>query len=99
MPFGRGRNWFGRGFWKRGFYGAPGSYGGFGGFRGYWGRGRGRGLGNPFPFYRRVPWLPRGWWAAPSYGQVGYTSPDRTGWGWGIPQQPQQGWTPGIWRY
>ncbi len=34
---------------------------------GYWGRGRGfwgwgRGWGNPYPFCRFYPWLPRGWW-------------------------------------
>ena len=44
MP--RGRNFWGRGFWKWG-YGYP-----------YFGFGR----GNPFPFCRWFPWLPRGWW-------------------------------------
>jgi NAD-dependent dihydropyrimidine dehydrogenase PreA subunit len=39
-----------------------------GGYRG-WGRGRGRGpgrgwgRGNPYPFCRFYPWLPRRWWA------------------------------------
>lgn len=31
----------------------------------YGGRGRGfggRGFGNPYPFCRFYPWLPRGWW-------------------------------------
>ena len=41
------------------------------GWGGGWGRGRGwgRGLGNPYPFCRNFPWLPRWWWAAPYAGQ------------------------------
>jgi hypothetical protein len=36
---------------------------GFG--RGFWsgfGPGRGMGMGNPYPFCRNFPWLPRRWW-------------------------------------
>jgi len=49
-----------------------------------WGRGRGFGWygygwpgwtawpgwgrGNPYPFCRRFPWLPRGWWRMPWMG-------------------------------
>ena len=55
MP--RGRNFFGRGFWWRGYYGySLGGYPYFGGWGG----------GNPFPFCRNFPWLPRWWWATPS---------------------------------
>jgi hypothetical protein len=38
---------------------------GFG--RGY--RFSGRGLGNPYPYCRWYPWLPRRWWAYPAYTQ------------------------------
>ncbi len=42
----------------RGFFGA--GYGmGLG--RGLWGFGRG--MGNPYPFCRFFPWLPRWWWS------------------------------------
>lgn len=56
MPrFGRGGGGFGRGWGLgRGYW--PGS--GFG--RGY---GMGRGMGNPYPYCRFYPWLPRRWWA------------------------------------
>lgn len=57
MWFGRGRNWFGRGFWK---------WGAYGGFRSPY-PGGGWGRGNPYPFCRRFPWLPRGWWMMPHY--------------------------------
>ena len=54
--------------------------------RGWFGRGGGRGRGNPYPYCRFYPWLPRRWWAygtgfyprfyggAPSvpYGASGY---------------------------
>lgn len=46
---------FGRGFWSgwgRGF--------GRGRFGGWFGPGWGR--GNPYPFCRFFPWLPRRWW-------------------------------------
>ena len=70
----RGFFW-GGGFWGRGGYGWPG----FG-----WGR------GNPYPFCRAFPWMPRGWWAlglnpysygytstatAPYYGSTSYWTP------------------------
>ena len=57
----RGRGWFGWG--------------------GGWGRGLGRGLGrgmgwgNPYPFCRNFPWLPRWWWATPYAGQYAATIP------------------------
>ena len=48
--FGRGRGGgFGRGYW-------PGA--GFG--RGF---GMGQGMGNPYPYCRFYPWMPRRWWA------------------------------------
>ena len=48
--------------WGRGF----GWYGWYG-----WGR------GNPYPYCRRFPWLPRGWWwsGAACYGSSYYGSP------------------------
>jgi len=53
MP--RGRNYFGPGFWKGGPGSAPWAGGGWGG-------------GNPSPFCRFFPWLPRRWWAFPGAG-------------------------------
>ena len=32
------------------------------GWHGWGGRGGGWGWGNPYPFCRTYPWLPRGWW-------------------------------------
>jgi len=52
-----------RGF--RGRFWGPG-YSGWGGF---WGR------GNPFPFCRFFPWLPRWWWASPYFSQYASTLP------------------------
>ncbi len=54
-------------------------YGGFWGYGYGWGRGWGRGRGwgggwgrgNPYPFCRAFPWLPRGWWAMPWAAQYG----------------------------
>lgn len=41
--------------------------------RGWSGRGRmGGGRGNPYPYCRFYPWLPRRWWASPYVGR--YTS-------------------------
>jgi len=34
--------------------------------RGFW-FGWGRGFGNPYPFCRWFPWLPRWWWTYPYY--------------------------------
>ena len=68
MPFGRG--WFGRGGFGMGR--GMGLGRGFGMGRGmFFGRGSGMGMGrgNPYPFCRLYPWLPRRWWA---YGG-GYT--------------------------
>ena len=57
----RGRNFWGPGFWKFGYLGYP-YYPNYFGFP-FWGRGR----GNPFPFCRWFPFLPRGWWAMPFF--------------------------------
>jgi len=66
----RGRHFFGRGFWKWGYPFYTGFYQGpF-----YFGRGR----GNPYPFCRYFPWLPRWWWAygpTRGYGWVDYGMP------------------------
>lgn len=81
MLYGRGRDWFGRGFWKWGSYGAgPGGFGG-----GAYGRpfGGGRGRGNPYPFCRCFPGLPRGWWWTRSFegvqGLTGMSGEDELG--------------------
>jgi len=62
--FGRGAGFFGGGF-GRGYYGA-----GYG--RGIGWFGFGRGFGNPYPFCRWFPWLPRRWWAYPAFTQPYY---------------------------
>jgi hypothetical protein len=85
MPFGRGR---GRGFFSRGF--APWSFGayGYGGYPAYgypYFRG---GRGNPFPFCRNFPWLPRWWWASPYAGQYAGTIP----YPGGFPSVQPYGW-------
>ena len=102
MPFGRGRNWFGRGFWK---WRATGTavpywgYGGYGGYGGYWGR------GNPYPFCRRFPWMPRGWWAMPTHAPwSGYPAGVGLPYGGYSPAYGQAGfisptYTPGIWPH
>jgi hypothetical protein len=61
MGMGRG-GWFG---WGPGM--GMGRGGGFGWGRGF---GMGWGRGNPYPFCRTFPWMPRGWWAwgASPYG-------------------------------
>ncbi|MGQ9631278.1 MAG: hypothetical protein ACUVXI_13360 [bacterium] len=66
MP--RGRNFFGPGFWWRGAL----TYGGF------WGGG----WGNPYPFCRNFPWLPRWWWATPQAGMYALTIPYYAGYGY-----------------
>jgi len=38
--------------------------------RGRWWFGWGRGFGNPYPFCRWFPWLPRWWWAYPAYSPL-----------------------------
>ena len=71
--------------WWRGF--------GFWGFGRGWGRGWGR--GNPYPFCRMFPWLPRGWrWAAPyaPYYGYGYWPYAGYGWGWGYGNYPYYWW-------
>ncbi|NOY77452.1 MAG: hypothetical protein GXO76_06230 [Calditrichaeota bacterium] len=62
---------------------------GFGGM-GY-GFGRGRGWGNPTPYCRAYPWLPRGWWAYPQYNQWSSNQ-----WSSGAPIPPY-GWQAGGW--
>jgi len=79
MPNGRGR---GRGFFRRGF--APWGFGayGYGGYPAYgypYFRG---GRGNPFPFCRNFPWLPRWWWATPYAAQYAGTIPYMGGYPW-----------------
>lgn len=52
--------------------------------RGFFGRGLwgfGRGMGNPYPFCRFYPWLPRGWWRY-GYWPYGHFS------GYGTPMPP-----------
>jgi len=104
MPFGRGRNWFGRGFWKYGAlggtpYGGLPFYGGRGRGMGM-GRGRGMGRGNPYPFCRNFPWLPRGWWTVPGYAGMGAYGAPVPGYGTAYPQPGfgQWGMTPGVWQ-
>jgi len=62
MPWGRG---FG---WRAGWYGY--------GWPGYgwsaWSTWPGWGRGNPYPFCRRFPWLPRGWWRMPYWPMYSY---------------------------
>ncbi len=43
--------------------------------RGWFGRGVSRGRGNPYPFCRNFPWLPRWWWATSYAGQYAATIP------------------------
>ena len=70
MPWGcgRGRGWrwwyyaTGMPGWMRASYGLPA----FGGFWPGWGR------GNPYPFCRWFPWMPR-WWCTGIYGPVQWT--------------------------
>ena len=49
-----------RGFGGRGFWG------GWYGWGGFW-------RGNPYPFCRFFPWLPRWWWASPYISQYAST--------------------------
>ncbi|HEC79463.1 MAG TPA: hypothetical protein ENI34_10060 [candidate division WOR-3 bacterium] len=61
MPFGRGFRWWGFNFGPYNYPVHP--------FMGWPGR------GNPFPFCRNFPWLPRWWWASPYAGQYAATIP------------------------
>ena len=45
------------------------------GWGGSWGWRPGRGRGNPYPFCRNFPWLPRRWWAAPYTDYYGAATP------------------------
>lgn len=40
-----------------------------------WGGGLGWGRGNPYPFCRFYPWLPRRWWATPYTSRYAATIP------------------------
>ena len=83
MPNGRGR---GRGFWP--YYGT--SYG----MWPYWG-----GRGNPYPFCRNFPWLPRWWWASPYAYQYASTVPYLGGYGYpAAPYAGGYGYSP-AWPY
>jgi hypothetical protein len=75
MPFGRG--WFGRGGMGlgRGMGYGPGMGRGMGYGRGM---GPGMGRGNPYPYCRFYPWLPRRWWA---YGGGYYPGRQLQGYG------------------
>lgn len=61
-----------RGWFWRAAYGAPGAYGPG------WGLGWGF-RGNPYPYCRWFPWLPRWWWALPgayrAWAPWGYPGP------------------------
>jgi len=55
--------------------------------------GWGRGFGNPYPFCRWFPWLPRWWWAHPAFTTMLY---------YGAPRlAPYAGYWPAsrIWPY
>lgn len=54
-------------------------YPGFG-FSGYYG-GYGWGRGNPYPYCRNFPWLPRGWWAYGNYSPYAASYPNASGYG------------------
>jgi len=65
--------------------------------RGWFGRGIGWRRGNPYPFCRNFPWLPRWWWATPYAGQyaatipyMGYSSPVYGA--YYPPYRPYRGW-------
>ncbi len=53
--------------------------------RGWGGSG---GWGNPYPFCRFFPWLPRMWWATPYAGRYAATIPYR---GYGYPYYSGRG--------
>ncbi len=56
----------------------------------------GGGRGNPYPYCRFYPWLPRRWWAYPGYGNYGAMYPGAYGsgaWPGGHPASTQ--WVPG----
>ena len=78
MPWGWGgrgwRNWYyatGMPGWVRASYGLPAWGAGWRfSYSGFW---PGWGRGNPYPFCRWFPWLPRWWWTG-MYGPVQWTS-------------------------
>ncbi|MGB4503546.1 MAG: DUF5320 domain-containing protein [Syntrophaceticus sp.] len=81
----RGRNYFGPGFWK----GGPGpAWEGRGCSQG-WGLGR----GNPSPFCRFFPWLPRRWWAASGNASGPWAAaPEDVAGPWAATPTPGEGW-------
>lgn len=76
MP--RGRNFFGRGFWKAGYYGYPFPMGG--------GRGSGRGVCRGMYPYWAAPYVPNYPPAYPSFYRGGFYPPTYAGYG-GVPFQ------------
>ena len=75
MPWGWGgrgwRNWYyatGMPGWLRASYGLPAWGAGYG-YAAFW---PGWGRGNPYPFCRWFPWLPRWWWTG-MYGPIVWT--------------------------
>lgn len=82
MP--RGRNFFGRGFWKAGYYGYPFPFGG--------GRGRGRGICRTmYPYwagYWAAPQMPYYPPAYPAFFRGGYYPPTDAGYGGVLPGVP-----------
>ena len=77
----------GRNRWFRSGYGMGRGRGAFGWGAGYAGRAW---PGNPYPYCRNFPWLPRGWWR---FGTATATYPGTAGWpvGYGAyPANPSQ---------
>ncbi len=71
----------GRGGWFRSGYG-------MGRGRGAFGRGAGYAWpGNPYPYCRNFPWLPRGWWR---FGTSAAAYPGTAGWYGAYPANPYQ---------
>jgi len=60
--------------------------------RGFW-FGWGRGFGNPYPFCRWFPWLPRWWWAYPALSLLYYGVP------WGFPYYSTLPYYGAIWGF
>jgi len=68
----------GAGWWWFGYGGYP-----------FWGW---RGRGNPFPFCRWFPWLPRWWWATPYAGSYAATIPYYLGYPYSPGYMPPYGY-------
>ena len=73
----------------------------------YWGRGGygwpafGGGRGNPYPFCRAFPWMPRGWWALGlnPYGSTGSAAAYFPGTPYGRPGYASYGAYPYGWGW